>query len=83
MRIICLEEHAIDADIAKASHAAQMREAPYLVDLGSRTASAPREDRPSLRTMSDITPLAHDIGDGRVADMDANGIDMQVLAPTT
>ncbi len=83
MKIICLEEHAIDADIAKASHAAQMREASYMVDLGSRKAirsGALLEDRPSLRTMSDIAPLAHDIGAGRVADMDANGIDMQVLS---
>ena len=83
MKIICLEEHAMDPELAKASHQAQTQEAPYMADLGSRTksrSSAVGEDRPRLRTMSDIMPLAHDLGEGRIADMDANGIDMQVLS---
>ena len=83
MKIICLEEHATDAAIGKASQAAQIREAPYVADLGSRTGgrpAAPDEDRPRLRDMPDIMPLAHDMGQDRIADMDANGIDMQILS---
>ena len=82
MKIICLEEHAIDADLAKASQPAQMREAGYLADLsaGGRGDTQALGDRPHLRAVAEIMPLAHDIGAGRIADMDANGIDMQILS---
>ena len=83
MKIICLEEHAMDADLAKASHAAQLREAPYMADLGSRTdkrSSGVADDRPRLRPIPEIMPLAHEMGAARIADMDANGIDMQILS---
>ena len=83
MKIICLEEHTIDSDLARASQAAQMREAGYMADLSSRAEQGPdtRGDRPRMNDdMSAITPLAADIGAGRVADMDANGIDMQILS---
>ncbi len=83
MKIICLEEHAMDAAIAKASHAAETREAPYRSDIGSRTqlrSGSTSDDRPHMRDMSDIMSMARDMGDGRVADMDANGIDMQILS---
>lgn len=83
MKIICLEEHAIDGDLAKASHAAQLREAPYMADLGSRTerrSGVAGDDRPRQRPMADIMPMARDMGAGRLADMDANEIDMQILS---
>ena len=82
MKIICLEEHAIDADLAKASQAAQMTEAGYMTELGTRDQRAnPSDDaRPQLRDMADILSLARDLGAGRLADMDAHGIDMQVLS---
>lgn len=83
MRIICLEEHTADADIADASRAAMMRQAGYVADLGSRVGS-PSEDegaaRPRLRAIADIPSLLRDVGAGRIADMDANGIDMQILS---
>ena len=88
MKIICLEEHASDAGLAEASRAAQAREAPYLADAagsaeGAKAHPAPdvaSNDRPRMREMSEMMPLATDLGAGRLADMDANGIDMQVLS---
>ena len=83
MRIICLEEHAIDAALAKASLAAEMREASYMSDLDSRVRTGldtSDDPRPRVRAIPDIAPLLRDIGAGRIADMDANGIDMQVLS---
>jgi len=36
MKIICLEEHTVDADIARDSQPAQTSEAGYMADWGSR-----------------------------------------------
>jgi predicted TIM-barrel fold metal-dependent hydrolase len=36
MKIICLEEHTVDAGIARASQTAQTSEAGYMADWGSR-----------------------------------------------
>ena len=82
MKIICLEEHTMDADLAKAGHAALMREAGYMTDVGSRfqDRTDPSDDRPRLRAIDEVMPAGRDIGAGRVQDMDANGIDMQVLS---
>ena len=83
MKIICLEEHTTDADLAKASRGAQMRQAGYMADLGSRVKNLPEDaadDRPQLRVIADIPTLLRDVGASRIADMDANGIDMQILS---
>ena len=83
MKIICLEEHASDAALAKASLAAQMREAGYMADLGGDGQDRPiasADDRPRMGSMSRIPSLLQDTGAGRIADMDANGIDMQILS---
>ena len=82
MRIITIEEHAFDAGIARATQAAQAAEAGYLPDLATGT-----EDRvpvsarrPYLLPVREIMPRAVDVGDGRIAEMDAHGIDLQVLS---
>ncbi len=83
MKIICLEEHAIDAALGKACQAAQMQEAGYMADLGSYAEERPtsiEDERPHLRPTPEIMKLAGDLGAGRIADMDANGIDMQILS---
>lgn len=83
MKIICLEEHTVDAALGKASQAAQMREAGYMADLGSRVktpSGLPRDDRPHIQAVADIPALLRDVGAGRIADMDANGIDIQILS---
>jgi hypothetical protein len=43
MKIICLEEHSVDTDIARAYQPAQTSEAGYIADSGSRV-----EDKPSV-----------------------------------
>ena len=85
MKIICLEEHTMDADLAKAGQAALMREAGYLADIGSRWKDRPdpSDDRPHLRAMDESMAVGRDVGAGRLKDMDANGIDMQVLSYST
>ncbi len=83
MKIICLEEHTTDFDLAEASRGAQMRQAGYMADLGSRVKKSPKDagdDRPQLRAIADIPTLLRDVGAVRIADMDANRIDMQVLS---
>ena len=83
MKIICLEEHTADAELAKASQAAQMRHAGYMADLASRVTGPPADaadDRPGMRAVADIPTRLRDVGTGRMADMDANGIDMQILS---
>ncbi len=45
MKIICLEEHTVDGDIARASQLAQTSDAGYVADWGSRV-----EDKPAVFT---------------------------------
>ncbi len=82
MRIITLEEHTLDPGIAKATQAAQAAEAGYLPDLAgtAEDATPPSGNRPRLLPVREIMPRAADVGAGRLADMDAHGIDMQVLS---
>jgi hypothetical protein len=79
MRIITLEEHTLDPGIAKATQAA---EAGYMADLDSPVEDKPpaSENRPYMLPVREIMPRAADVGAGRLAEMDAHGIDMQVLS---
>ena len=81
MRIIALEEHVIDPSLAKATQAAQAAEAGYMVDLGGGDSPpATSKDRPTMAPMPQIMARAGDMGAGRIAEMDAHGIDMQILS---
>ena len=81
MRIIALEEHVIDPGLAKATQAAQAAEAGYMADLGGGDSPpAASEDRPMMTPMPQIMARAGDMGAGRIAEMDAHGIDMQILS---
>ncbi len=83
MKIICLEEHALDPAITRATQQAQANEAPYMAALRQGTQDQPsqfHDDRPHLASTQTIMEDAADIGDGRIAQMDANGIDMQILS---
>ncbi len=82
MRIIALEEHTLDSGIAKATQAAQMAEAGYMADLAGTVEDEPpaSANRPCLLPVREVMPRATDVGAGRLADMDAHGIDMQVLS---
>ena len=82
MRIIAVEEHTSDPVIERATRAALAAEAGYLADLGASADDKPpvSADRPYVLPMRDVLPKAADVGAGRIADMDAHGIDMQVLS---
>ncbi len=66
MKIITFEEHASDPDISAATRMALLETAPYIKDF------AP----PKLKDPG----VLHELSEKRLADMDANGIDMQVLS---
>jgi hypothetical protein len=83
MKIICLEEHTIDADIARASVTAQTSEADYMADWGSRVVDKPAaftDDRPHLVSPKEAGAAAREIGASRIVAMDQHGIDMQVVS---
>ncbi len=81
MKIICVEEHAMDAAIAKAVQPAQALEAGYMKDWGSRVEdTVTLHDRPRQVPGKLAFTLAPDLGQGRLDAMDEHGIDMQVLS---
>ncbi|MHC1563541.1 amidohydrolase family protein [Actinomycetospora sp. C-140] len=81
MRLICIEEHTVDGDIRAAAGPALEREAPYLDrQLASGTGDGSSADRPVPVRMDLALERAQDLGAGRIAAMDAHGIDMQVVS---
>ncbi len=81
MKIICIEEHTVDAGIAKATQQAQAAEAGYMADVDSRLdEKLVEQDRPRQVSVKTAMQLAPDVGAGRVAEMDKHGIDVQVLS---
>ena len=81
MKIICVEEHVVDGPIVKAIQPAQAAEAGYMADWGSRVQEKPAaHDRPRQVSFPEALRRARDMGEGRLAEMDAHGIDMQVLS---
>jgi predicted TIM-barrel fold metal-dependent hydrolase len=71
MKIITLEEHYLDLSTAKAGAANQKALSPGFGAAWDSAAGLPNS--PSAAVLQDL-------GDGRLADMDANGIDIQVLS---
>ncbi|WP_156181157.1 amidohydrolase family protein [Mycobacterium nebraskense] len=82
MKLICIEEHAVDQAIARAARPVLQRDAPYMGLQSSPTAATQKRasDRPSLVELSEAIRLADDLGDGRIQDMDQHGIDMQIVS---
>ncbi len=83
MKLICVEEHILDPHIGAASQVLVRAEAPYLADWGSRVVDGQRvadTTRPHVIASSESARKALEMGDARLADMDAAGIDMQVLS---
>jgi predicted TIM-barrel fold metal-dependent hydrolase len=84
MKLICVEEHAIDPALAEASGPALLREAPYMAaQAASEAAWPPGSGRPTTVSMPEAADLALDLGEGRIKAMDAAGIDRQVVSYTT
>ena len=82
MRLICIEEHTVDAAITRAAQPALDREAPYMRLQSSPDASsgARSADRPSIVEMGEAVRLGADLGEGRLRAMDEHGIDMQIVS---
>ena len=69
MKIICLEEHTVDAEITSASRPTQTSEAGYMADWGSRVEDEPAAftgNRPHFvsqkEALSTVTSTAHESG---------------------
>ncbi len=81
MKLICIEEHALDAALAAATHDAEAAEAPYRADLAGKGTPAPVDrSRPQLVLTGDIREALSETGAGRIAEMDQHGIDIQILS---
>lgn len=82
MKLICVEEHAVDPAITHASQSTMDRNAPYLRWQSSPTATAAPRDRhrPVVVEMGEAVRLGADLGDNRLRDMDAHGIDVQIVS---
>jgi len=83
VKIICLEEHTVDVEIARASRPGQHSEAAYIDDWGRRVGDKPAaftDNRPHLVSPKEAAAAARDVGASRIAAMDQHGIDMQVVS---
>lgn len=83
MKLICVEEHVLDAAIGRAARDLVRAEAPYLSDWGSRVVDGRHvtdSSRPHVIAPSESARKAMEMGEGRLADMDAASISMQVLS---
>lgn len=82
LKIICIEEHAADPAIGQAAGPAMQRDAPYMaLSCTEPAASAPRNPhRPTFLPMNRVGPLAADLGATRIAAMDEQAIQMQVVS---
>ena len=86
MKIICVEEHVMDPDTARAAHPVVSRIGGYMAELGKEAEDPPDafgDNLPHLNLTKVALELGRDGGDGRIADMDRHGIDMQVLSWST
>ena len=85
MKIICIEEHAVDLDIMKASQPALLDEAPYIaLQSSANSAARPRNPhRPTRVARNETVALGVELGAGRIGEMDAQGIQMQIISYTS
>lgn len=83
MKLICVEEHVLDAATGAATQQLVHAEAPYLGDWGRRVVDGQHvtdTSRPHVIPPGESARKGLDIGAGRLAEMDAAGIAMQVLS---
>ncbi|WP_369936953.1 amidohydrolase family protein [Xanthomonas tesorieronis] len=83
MKLICVEEHVLDPAIGRATQGFVRAEGPYLSDWGSRVVDGQNVtdlSRPHVIAPNESARKGLEMGAARLADMDAAGIDMQVLS---
>lgn len=82
MKLICVEEHILDPQIAQATMPQALQQAPYLTDWGKRVQDGnnPDRSRPQIEKNPLINPKGMEFDLYRLAEMDAAQIDMQVLS---
>jgi uncharacterized protein len=83
MKLICVEEHVLDPAIGVATRDLVAAEAPFLSGWGSRFIDGQHvadPTRPHVLAPSESARKCLDMGAARLADMDAAGIDIQVLS---
>lgn len=83
MKIICVEEHIVDQDLAKAAQFKQLVNAPYFTEVGPGYGGDIEDGddkRPLPIDFSMTMKLAAEAGTGRIVQMDKQGIDMQILS---
>lgn len=85
LKIICLEEHTLDPALAKSAKPAMDALFPYFTQSGGGYQDNPEasgEKRPLLQASKAAQTLLQASVEERLAAMDANGIDLQVLSYT-
>ena len=83
LKIICLEEHISDPDLAAVSAAIARHGAPYRFDTGTMYRDDPAaepQDRPRLEFPGRAVKLTSESTAERLQAMDANGMNVQVLS---
>lgn len=82
MKLICLEEHVLDPATLQASMPAALQAAPYLPDWGKTVQDGQRADRsrPQVIANTESARKGLDWAKERLQDMDAAGVDMQILS---
>lgn len=82
LRLISVEEHVSSPMVAQKAMPEMLRQAPYLPDWGRDVTDRgeKKKDRPRVIAANDSLKKLMDIGENRLRDMDAHGIDMQVLS---
>lgn len=82
LRLVCVEEHVANRSVAQEAMPAMLRQAPYLTDWGKDVTDNGQADlsRPRVIAAGDSLRKLMDTDAGRLRDMDAHGIDMQVLS---
>jgi uncharacterized protein len=83
MKIVCVEEHTVDLEMQSAALPLLRTEAPYLAAI-SLEESEPRSPHRAARVaMKEAVGLGLDLGEGRIKEMDAAGIQMQIVSSGT
>ncbi|MFW7354928.1 MAG: amidohydrolase family protein [Brucella sp.] len=85
MKIICVEEHLSDPDLTAACRDKVLREAPYTAYWGKTftdTAAETDHSRPLLTSTGYVKANIGLDAKSRLAEMDKNGLDMQILSYT-